>query len=86
MKNAACKFNHADAKKLFVDLCHKIDDYARENCPEVPRTVEEIEALAYVSLASFGMAHGGPNTAAEGLVESAKGRLAVPVAERTVCV
>jgi hypothetical protein len=69
-------------KEIFVELCEAIDAYAAEHHSEVPRTVEEIEALAFAAFSAAGEVVGNKD-AAEGLAESARKRLAVPVADRT---
>jgi hypothetical protein len=69
-------------KAVFIELCEAINAYAAEHCPEIPRTVEEIEALALANFSAWGEVVGNKD-AAEGLAESARERLAVPAAERT---
>ena len=69
-------------KAFFVEVCEKIDAYAAEHYPDVPRTAEEIEAMAFCAFSAWGEVVGNED-AAKGLAESARKRLAVPAAERT---
>ena len=70
-------------KEAFIDLCEAIDAYAAEHYPEVSRTVEEIEALAFAAYAAAGKVVGNED-AYKGLLASARAKMAVPAAERTV--
>lgn len=69
-------------KHLFVELCEAVNAYAAENAPDVPRSVEEIEAIVFANLSAWGKVV-GDDEASAGLFESARRRLSVPADKRT---
>lgn len=73
-------------KEIFIDICEAVNDYLRENLPDVPRTVEEIEAIVFVQFAAMAEHYDiDEGKAREAFVQNARKRLAVPAAERRVC-
>ena len=73
---------NGSSKALFIDLCEAVNDYAAEHFPEVPRSVEEIEALVLAHSGAIGKAF-GIDEDGDALIESAKAKLAVPKDQRT---